>query len=304
MGLTPDYLPDFKAVAEANGLDAMEMLKQAEAGKIKALYIVGENPVVSYPGRQQTEAALKNLDLLVVQDMFLSDTAKMADVVLPAASFAEKEGTFTNADRYIQKLKPALNPPGEAKADLEIIQALSNKLGFEMSYESSRAVMNEIGKQVSLYAGIELGKMNGKGVYWPVSEGEDLYSGGFENKAKLTPIDLPEVKNSTSGDFPYILAPGVTKFHSGSFSLACSDLLGLGTGEQVYLNATDAAALNLADGDAVKISTPNGTIDRVVEISDAPPPGVVYLPYHHSENGIAYLTGKDETQTVVKLEKV
>ena len=183
MGCLPDFLPGYQS-AENAGLTALEMVEQAKAGKVKGMYIMGENPAASFPDSALTEEALSSLDFLIVQDLFLTETAKMADVILPAASFAEKEGTFTNFERRVQRVRQAIEPLGESLPDWQIIQRLANKMGYSMSYSSPQEIMDEIRELVPLYQGVDYADMEVGGVYWPKSKIDRwgtrrLYEGGF-----------------------------------------------------------------------------------------------------------------------------
>jgi formate dehydrogenase (NADP+) alpha subunit len=170
MGCLPDYLPGYHKVQDSPGLTFVEMIEQANAGKIKGMYIVGENPVANslYPTR--IEQALSSLDFLVVQELFLTETAKLADLVLPAASFAEKDGTFTNFERRVQRVRKAVDPPGGSRPDWQIIQMLAKRMQYHMQYSSTQDIMDEISNTVSIYKGIKYADIESKGVHWPKSE--------------------------------------------------------------------------------------------------------------------------------------
>ncbi len=149
------------------GLKATEMIPMAYDGELKALYIIGENPLVSDPDLNHAEKSLARLDFLVVQDLFLTETARTADVVLPSRCFAEKEGTFSNTERRVQRIRQAVTPPGEAKYDWEIICEIGSRMGYPMSYENSEAIMEEIRKVTPSYAGISYGRIEQEGIHWP-----------------------------------------------------------------------------------------------------------------------------------------
>lgn len=232
MGVMPDYLPGYQRLNDPNskekferewgikvpgatGLTAKEMLHAAKEGKIRGIYVVGNNIVLSYPDKNYTIEALKSLDFLVVQDIFMNETAELADVVLPAASFAEKDGTFTNTDRRIQRIRKAIDPLGKAKADWEILAELSTMIGYPMKYESPGHIMEEIARLVTLYGGISYDRLEEGGLQWPCPHKEHpgtefLFKDGFEKRhGKLIPIDyitpagsstfIPEVMLLNSG---------------------------------------------------------------------------------------------------------
>ncbi len=185
MGCLPEYLPGYQSVTSGAGLSFSKMMEQAQAGKVKGMYIVGENPVGVFP---ESAKGLTSLDFLVVQDLFLTETAKLADVVLPAASFAEKDGTFTNFERRVQRVRKAVDPPGGSLPDWQIIQKLAQAMGQSMQYDSPQEIMDEIAAGVPLYQGMNYTDMISGGIFWPRTDGqrsgtvrlyEDGFTGGF-----------------------------------------------------------------------------------------------------------------------------
>jgi len=156
-----------EVLSTKSGLTVSEMIHAAECGEIKMLYIMGENPMVSDPDLNHVKHALENTEFLVVQDIFLTETAQLADVVLPAAAFAEKDGTFTNTERRVQRVRKAISAPGEAKADWEIIMELMNKLGYETKYMNPSEIFNEMAALTPSYAGIDYQRLEKTGIQWP-----------------------------------------------------------------------------------------------------------------------------------------
>jgi len=188
MGALPNVFPGYQPVTdEANrgkfeeawqvtlprtpGLTVVEIVHGAKAGKIRGMYIMGEEPVLTDPNSTQVAQGLKNLEFLVVQDIFLSETAKFADVVLPAASFAEKDGTFTNTERRIQRVRRAIEPIGDSKPDWLIISEVANRLGYHMEYENPGEIMEEIAPLTPIYAGIHYDRLGQSGLQWPAALG-------------------------------------------------------------------------------------------------------------------------------------
>ena len=184
MGALPNVYPAYQPVANDDvrkkfeaawkaalsakpGLTLMEIMAAAGSGKVKALYVMGENPLLSDPDLQHVKKELQKLELMIVQDIFLTETAQMADVVLPACAFAEKEGTFTNTERRVQRVRKALEPPGEAKADWEIICGISGKMGYPMAYASAREICEEVRTVTPSYAGITYERLEKEGLQWP-----------------------------------------------------------------------------------------------------------------------------------------
>ena len=149
------------------GFTMTEMMNQAHEEKMKAFYIIGENPIVSDPDLNHAQKGLENLNFLVVQGIFMTETAKLADVVLPAASFAEKEGTFVNTERKVQRVRRALESPGDSREDWEIISDLSGRMGYQMTYKNAQAIMKEIADVTPSYCGISYGRLEKEGIHWP-----------------------------------------------------------------------------------------------------------------------------------------
>jgi len=160
------------------GLTIPEMITGIEQGTVKGLYVLGENPVVSDPDSTHVAKALENIDFLVVQDIFLTPTAELADVVLPGSSFAEKDGTFTNTERRVMRVRKAVDPPGEAKADWEIIQDLASGFGYPMHYDSPKAIMEEIAAVTPSYGGISYERLEGQGLQWPCPDPDAMALSG------------------------------------------------------------------------------------------------------------------------------
>jgi predicted molibdopterin-dependent oxidoreductase YjgC len=326
MGLAPDLLPGFNRIEDEaarakfeaawgatlpkeKGLNAHDMLTKADTGEIKGLYIVGENPVDTYPDRAAVEKALKKLDFLMVQDMFLSSTAKMAHVVLPVLSFGEKVGTFTSSERRVQRLRPAFQT-ASAKSDMEIFTALAALMGNpSLTYAGPEQVMNEIASLVDVYRGITYERLTLSGLQWPCVDSEDpgksmLYEGGFPGgKARLLPASrLPEPVN---GNPPMFLIPAVLKFHSGSMSEWSSSLTAVAPEAVAEMDTKELRAMGLKQGDLVKISTETGdAVQLRVQGSRRAMPGTVIVPYHFSALKLNALTRWDQPVIRVRIEKV
>jgi predicted molibdopterin-dependent oxidoreductase YjgC len=291
------------------GQDALTILKSAGNKKVKALYIVGENPVTTYPDRNQTMQALEQVDFLVVQDLFLSETAKQAHVVLPVVSFSEKEGTFTSIERRVQRFCQTLDPQGLARSDLDIIQALSNALGYPMNYALPAQVMEEINQLVPHYAGITYGRLGEKGLQWPCASADDpgrkyLYEDGFPaGNARFQPVEdcLSEAKSSS--EFPCILVPVQSLCHSGSFSLWSQTLDELSQDRSAELNAEDAKRLHIDSGEMITITSSKGAITLPSIITERTPPGRVIVSYHFDQLKVNVLTDTDSPLTPVSIKK-
>ena len=327
MGLTPDLLPGFKSILDQEavkaieavwgaglpqekGLGTREILSGAESKAIKALYVVGENPVENYPGREQVEKALANVDFLVVQDLFLTSTAKLAHAVLPVASFAEKSGTFTSADRRIQKLQPVIQHTG-AKTDLEVFLALAALMGKpSMTYGSHEQIMAEIAGLVEVYKGVTPERLGGSGIPWPCIDDADpgneiLYSGAHPSgKARLVPAAAVTEAPAIDG-LPFVLVPGSLKFHSGSMSVWSESLMEVCPEGFAEMNRNDMRAMGLNDGDIVKLTNAAGaSVQAKAKRSRRPVQGSVIVPHHFPKIGLNRLMSWDEPAIRVKVEKV
>lgn len=326
MGLAPDLLPGFASIhddearakfeaawegpiSKEEGYTAARILEKAGQGEIKGLYVVGENPLDTYPDRALVEKALSKLDFLVVQEMFLSSTAKMAHAVLPVASFAEKTGTFTSAERLVQRIRPALKS-ALTKTDLEIFTAVAALMGKPVvTYSGPAQVMEEIASVVKVYEGVSYDRLDGNGLQWPCVDGDDpgkkiLYEGGFPaGKAQLLPAG-PLQKPDQDG-LPMYLVPGVVKFHSGSFSMWSSALMEVCPEPYAEMSWKDIKALGLNEGDKVKISNSSGaSVQAQVKFSRRAMDGMVVVPFHFSELKLNTLTHWDKPVVKVKVEKV
>jgi predicted molibdopterin-dependent oxidoreductase YjgC len=277
---------------------------------VKGLYLVGENPVTTYPDRSQTLKALEGVDFLVVQDLFLSETAQRAHVVLPAVSFVEKEGTFTSIERRVQRLHKTIDPQGGAKSDFEIIQKLSHEMGYDMNHTSPAQVMEEINGLVPLYTDITYDRLNGKGLQWPCTSRQDsgsafLYHDGFPlGKASLKPVESSLSEDKLTTEYPFLLVTVQSLCHSGSFSLWAHGLCELDGKGSAELNVKDAKQLAIVSGDMITITSYKGEITVPSKITARTPPGRVLVPYHYSELMVNVLTDRDNALTRVSIKKV
>ena len=250
------------------GQTLTQMMTKAHAGEIKALYIVGENPMVSDPDLNHAQKSLENLDFLVVQDIFMTETAQMADVVLPSASFAEKDGTFTNTERKVQRVRKALEPPGTAKEDGVIVCELAGRMGYSMSYANSREVMEEIAGVTPSYCGINYERLEKGGIHWPCTGTDhpgtpclhvDQFTCGlgvFHAVDYIPPAELPDE------EFPLYLTTGrlLYHYHTGSMTMKSPGLNAIAPECFVEIAAEDARQYNIKDGDLLKAVSRRGEI--------------------------------------------
>jgi formate dehydrogenase major subunit/formate dehydrogenase alpha subunit len=280
------------------GLTVTEMVIKAGEGKIKALYIIGENPLVSDPDLNHAEKALANLDFLVVQDIFLSDTAKIADVVLPSASFAEKDGTFTNTERHVQRVHKVINPPGKARQDWKIICDLSTRMGYTMTYRNSDTIMKEINRVTPSYGGISYTRLEKEGLHWPCPTVEHpgtprLHVGRFTRGLGLfhsidyiPPAELPDK------EYPLYLTTGrvLYHFHTGTMTMQSEGLNGLAPECFVEISSEDARNYNVKEGDLLRVSSRRGEITAKARISDQAIRGTIFIPFHFAKAAANKLT--------------
>jgi len=274
------------------------MMKGIGEGKVKALVILGENPLLSDPDANKVKEELQHLDLLVVQDLFLSETAELAHVVLPGVSFAEKDGTFTNTERRVQRVRKAIEPVGNARQDWEIISDLSTRLGYPMKYNSPAEIMEEIASLTPSYGGIRYDRLEGLGLQWPCPTSEHpgtaiLHQGMFtrgKGKFHVTPyVPPPEMPDA---EYPFILTTGRVLYHYHTVisrkSKGLSEICPEGT---VEISPADASRLGIHAGNGmVEVSSRRGALKARAKISESLPPGVVFMNFHFKEAAVNLLT--------------
>lgn len=260
---------DLGVMPGTNGLGARQMLASAAAGDIKALYIVGEDPLASYPDKAQVESALEK-SFLVVQDLFLSASAEKADVVFPAGSFAEKDGTFTNAERRIQRLRAGIKSPGEAKTDFAILRQLLDAVGAKAPANPVEA-FTALTAETANYKDITLDMIGAEGYVWG---GETL---------KPVKKQLVAVGGGKTMDDAYQLLVGSALYHSGTVSVHAKGPMAVVPEPYIEVSRDDAAELNLEEGDKLKLKAANGAIEAKVKVDRRLPKGVFFTPYHFAE---------------------
>ncbi len=316
MGALPNVLPGYQAIADqekreriqnawgvsglpANpGLTMGEMMGAASQDYIKAMYIMGENPVISDPDMNHTIKSLTNLDFLVVQDVFPTETAAFADLILPAAVFAEKDGTFTNTERRIQKFEKAIDPPGEAKSDWEIIVNIAGIMGHDFSYKNTKEIMDEIASVTPIYGGIHYDRLDKYGLQWPCTDREHpgtpfLHRGTFSRGlGKFHAVEFKPPAESASESYPLILTTGrvLEHFHTGSMSRRSGALNDLEPTGSVDIHPDDAKGMGIVDGDSVTIASERGKIETQARITEKTSPGVAFMAFHWKESPANILT--------------
>ena len=326
MGCLPNIYPGYQRVtvptvrqkfenlwnarlSDREGMTATEMIAAAEGGGLKALYIMGENPVLSDPDVAHTVKALTSLDFLVVQDIFMTETAELAHVVLPAASFAEKVGTFTNTDRRVQRLRRAVVSPGLAMKDSLIIMELSKRMGYEMAYHHTDEVFQEIGQAWNAMAGMTYSRLDEGGLQWPCPTNSHpgtqyLFKGGFpRGKARFTAVRYEPPFEVPDEEFPFVLTTGrmLFHYHSGSMTRRVAALEKRAGEPYVEINPADAAVLGLENGTRVKVSSRRGAITLKAKVTKTPGKGVVFIPFHFKEAAANVLTSSKGLDPVAKI---
>jgi len=282
------------------GKTLTEITDAAYEGTIKGLYVLGENPLLSDPDVNKTTEALKRLDFLVVQDIFLTETARLADVVLPGASFLEKDGTFTNTDRRVQRVRAALPLPPGAHDDLHSIMEISRRVGLPMDYDGAEAVWNEIRDLWDGVAGITYARLERGGIQWPCPSEDHpgtpyLYADTFplpDGLGKFHAVEFVPSAELPDADYPFMLTTGrwLLHYHTGSMTRRSK-----GIGEAlpegfVEIHPADAAHLGLAPDQPARVASRRGEITVRALVSERSRPGVVFIPFHFAEAAANALT--------------
>jgi predicted molibdopterin-dependent oxidoreductase YjgC len=288
MGCLPEFYPGYQPVASSevrkrfesswgkslnpeSGLNLSEMIQAADEGKIKALYIIGSDPVSNIPNKKVKEA-LKKAELVVVQDIFLNETAKFADVIFPAASFAEKNGTFTNTDGHVQKINKALETIGSSKPDWQILCELAKKTGCKgFDFNSPEEIMSEISAVTPLYMNISSGNLNERGVQILNRDEESMQKSCF----RFTPLEYRAPAEKVDIDYPFILISKTDVYSAGLLSRKVEGLHVLRTKGHVQINPKDAMDFEIEDGTIVKVTSRYGDIMGEAEVTEVCPAGIV-----------------------------
>ena len=280
------------------GLPVTEMTEAITEGKLKAMYVAGENPLMSEPSLSQTRWAIQQLDFLVVQDIFPTETAVIADVILPAASCLEKEGTFTNTERRVQKLRKAIDPPGEAKADWEIISALAEKFGYPFGYKNAAEITDEIASVTPIYGGIYHDRLDTYGLQWPCPDRDhpgttilhkDKFARGL---GKFHGLEYRAPAETISEGYPLILTTGrvLEHWHTGTMTRRSDVLHKLNPKGAVDIHPTDALNLGITSGDLVTLASKRGSVNIPANVTDKTSPGIAFMAFHWKESPANMLT--------------
>ncbi len=305
---------------EGLGLRIPEMLDAAVEGKLKAMYVMGEDPALTDADANHVRKALQSLDFLVAQNIFMTETSKYADVFLPAALYAEKEGTFTNTERRVQRVRKAVEAPGECRPDWEIIIDLSERLGHHMPFSSPEEVFEEVRRVIPNFAGISYERLDKEGgLQWPCPSEDHpgtqfLHQGKFtRGKGLLQGIPFEPPAEIVDDEYPILLTTGRMLFQYNISTRISASLEMLRPHELAQVNPDDAARLGFSDGELIRVSSRRGSITTHIAVTDRVPPGIMFMTFHYKESPVNELTnsaGDPVTKTAefkvcaVRMEKI
>lgn len=299
-----------RTLSDRPGLTITDMIPAMLDGSLKALYVIGENPKLSDPDWNHLSHALQKLDFLVVQELFLSETAQVADVVFSAASVAEKDGTFTNTERRCMRIHKAIEPIGDTLPDWQIISRLSSAMGYEMNYEGPEEIFNEMTSLTpKSYAGMAYERMGLDGLQWPCPDRSHpgtpyLHKEQFaRGKGKFHAVDYKAPAEMPDEEYPFFLTTGrmFAHFHTGTMTRISAHLDTEQTTGYVTIHPKDAASLAANEGDVLVISSRRGRIEAPAKLSTAVKPGTLFLPIHFGENPPNVLTSAEAFDPLAKI---
>lgn len=315
MGALPNVYPAYQAVnVAANqekfekawggplspnpGLTIMDMMDGLSSGKVKGLVVMGENPMVSDPDLHHVEHSLKAAEFLMVLDIFPTPTTELAHLVLPCTSFAEKDGTFSNSERRVQLVRKAVEPPGEARVDWEIIQDISNRIGYPMNFGSVEDVFDDMRKVTPSYAGMSYARLQGDGLCWPCPTAEHpgtafLHKDKFvRGKGFFTPIDFRAPAEEPDEEYPFWFTTGraYMHYHTGTMTRRSPHLEREMSESIMEINPEDARIFEIAEGDVVRLSSRRGSVVSRAQVTDRVGKGLVFMPFHFAESAANVLT--------------
>ncbi len=317
MGALPNVYPGYQAVEDENirlkfenawkaeldknnGFMLPQIFESAYKGEIKSIYLVGENPILSEPDASHVKDALGNLQFLVVQDIFLTETAEFADVILPACTFAEKDGTFTNTERRVQRINKVIEPLEDSKPDWWIISELAKIMGSNFDYDHPSRIFDEMASLTPIYSGISYKRLEEAGLQWPCLNKDDegtpilhLHQFSTENgKGKFIPLEYRPPAEVPDQKYPLILTTdrSLYQYHTGTMTNRIEGLNEIYGHDLILINHEDALDLNVEDGDIVKVSSRRGVVEAGVNITDVVPKGLVSMTFHFGETSTNIIT--------------
>jgi formate dehydrogenase major subunit len=318
MGLIPMVFPDYQPVNDEKahayfeqlwdcdldtnpGLTVVEIMQAIHEGKLTGLYVMGENPAMSDPDANHARQSMAELEHMVVQDIFLTETAYLADVVLPASAFSEKTGTFTNTDRLVQLGRQAIDPPGDARQDLWIIQELARGLGLDWHYNDASEVFAEIRKAVPTMAGMTWERLENEGaiVYPCLEEGDPgqdvIFTEAFESSnglGKFVPADIVPPDERPDAEYPFVLITGrmLEHWHTGSMTRRSNVLDALEPEAVATINPFSLEEMGIMPGEMITLSTRRGQISMIARADEAVPTGAVFMAFCYYEAAVNKLS--------------
>ena len=319
-GLIPMVFPDYQRVDNPDararfealwgkqlddrpGLTVVEIIDAAYDGRIKGMYVEGENPAMSDPNARHAREGLARLEHLIVQDIFLTETARLADVILPASAYPEKTGTFTNTDRRVQLGRQAVDPPGEARQDLWIIQQIASRLGVDWHYDSPQAVFAEMRQVMAPIAGISWERLEREGaVTYPCLDASDegqevIFSDSFPRpggRAKLVPVGIVPADERPDADYPLVLITGrqLEHWHTGSMTRRSAVLDAIEPTPSLSIHPDDLARFGFSNGQMLSVESRRGCIKLNARADDGIQPGTVFMPFCYAEAAANLLTNQ------------
>lgn len=315
MGALPNVLTGYRPVTDESvrktfeeawgvelpaeiGLTIPKMLTAVEEDRLKGLFVFGENPMRSDPDINHVEHCLKHVDFLVVQDIFLTETAQLADVVLPGASFAEKDGTFTSTERRVQRIRRAVPPVGDSRADWQILAELLERLGRPEQFTTAEDVFNEMRMLTPTHTGITYERLENGGLQWPCPSEEHsgtpiLHAGRcMRGAGKFVPLTHKEPAELPDAEYPLTLTTGrvVAHYHTATMTRRCFGLAGTWPEELVEIHPSDAAEYGIEDGDLIEVRSRRGAAKGRAWVTRRVRRGLVFMTFHFSESPANILT--------------
>ncbi len=337
MAALPNVFPGYQSIADEKiveffeekwgvklntkmGLKIPEMLDNAYEGKVKGMYIMGEDPVLTDPDANHVKKSLENLDFLVVQDLFITESAKFADVLLPAACFVEKNGTFTNTERRVQRVRKAADAPGEARPDWQILCDVATGLGAPgFDFNSAEEVFEEIRETTPSYRGISYARIEKDGIQWPCPSEDHpgtkyLHEGKFpKGKGKIVPVEYREPAELPDEEYPILLSTGRMLYHYNITTRYSETVDSIRPYELAEIHPVDAEKLGVEEEGFVRVSSRRGSVITRVTITDKVKPGMMFMTFHYRETPTNELTNSafdpitatgEYKVAAVKIEKV
>lgn len=280
------------------GLTSTKVLPAATAGNVKGLYIFGEDPIVTDPDTGHVRQALESLDFLVVQELFMTETAAYADVVLPGISYAEKDGTFTNTERRVQRVRKAVEPRGQAREDYEIFCEVMTRMGYPCAYESAKEIMKEISAVTPSFGGINYERLEKESLQWPCRSLTDpgtpiMHVGSFaRGKGLFKAIPYKQAQELPDEEYPYLMSTGRMLYHYNTRAMTgrTEGINQIANHSYIEINAVDAQSLGIQEGDKVEVHSRRGKIETYAAVGNRVFPQEVFMTFHFPDGNVNEIT--------------